>query len=126
MFAAFGDANLGLQEREIKDISINDYDNLFEESKREVAAITILPDILEEVQNNIALTIFQDDSLFIAANDDISNVSDIVSVNLTINTNIIAASIGERNTTDKLKVPVNISLPHKQVANFYINQGAVD
>ena len=119
VFAAFGDANLGfIQEKEITSLSISDYGNIFEESKRQVAAITILPNIVEEVQNNIALTIFQDDSLFIAARDDNSNVSDIVSVNLTINTNIIAASIGERNTTDKLKVPVNISLPHKQVHNF--------
>ena len=118
MFAAFGDANIDLSEKDIKDLSINEYENLYDESKTQATAITIHPKLLEESLKNIALTIFQDDSLFITASNKTSNTTNNDGPSFSINTNIIAASVGQRNVTEKLTVPVNISLAHKLVSTF--------
>ena len=120
VFAALGDANLDLQEREIRYLSISAYDNYDRENKAQAAAIIIPAELLTDIHHNIALSIFKEDYFFITATNQIPIDPDNVKVNLTINTNIIAASVGQRNTTHKMKAPVKISLAHEQVHNFKI------
>ena len=119
VFGFFGDANEDLNEENTKNLSINEYENINDRDTPVSAAVIIHPDILGDVtEGNIALTIYQDDSLFVSNNKK-QNEIDKTDGNFTINTNVISISIGQTEDTGrKLAIPLKISLAHKQVRNF--------
>ena len=115
---------MGLDDSSVQRLSIDDYEGIRENS-RGGAAIIIPPDVVDNAgSENIALTIYQDDALFVPADDDEYDGQDgegkSEGVNETIGTNVIAASIGRGGETiQKLKTPITISLAHKLVSNIW-------
>ena len=76
------------------------------------AAIVIGPGTIDEgTMGNIAFTVYRDDALFVMDGQVGSNDG---RRNITVNTNIIGASLGTSETRP-LNAPVTITLAHKQV-----------
>ncbi|XP_030850590.1 uncharacterized protein LOC105444772 isoform X3 [Strongylocentrotus purpuratus] len=75
------------------------------------AAIVMGPETIDEgTRGNIAFTVYRDDALFVMDGQVGSNDG---RRNITVNTNIIGASLGTSETTP-LNAPVTITLAHKQ------------
>ncbi|XP_030850245.1 adhesion G-protein coupled receptor G6-like [Strongylocentrotus purpuratus] len=95
------------------------------------AAIVIGPGTIDEgTMRNIAFTVYRDDALFVMDGQVGSNDG---RRNITVNTNIIGASLGTSETTP-LNAPVTITLAHKQVryqslhelvCRFYLLNGQI-
>eukprot|EP00057_Strongylocentrotus_purpuratus_P012455 XP_011666929.1 PREDICTED: G-protein coupled receptor 126 [Strongylocentrotus purpuratus] len=79
------------------------------------AAIVIGPDSIDEgTMGNIAFTVYRDDALFVMDGGQDNQVgSNDGRRNITINTNVIGASLGT-SETKTLNAPVTITLAHKQ------------
>ncbi|XP_030850247.1 uncharacterized protein LOC115927967 [Strongylocentrotus purpuratus] len=88
------------------------------------AAIVMGPETIDEgTMGNIAFTVYRDDALFVMDDgQDVQVGSNDGRRNITVNTNIIGASLGT-NATKALNDLVTITLAHKQVKkqNLFIN-----
>ncbi|XP_071480437.1 uncharacterized protein [Diadema antillarum] len=126
VFASFGDVTAALTESTVKQLAIDEFEEAPVDVVQQVAAIVIPPEVLSHGKDgNIALTVFQDDSLFVQR----ENTSEQFVVPSDrgdtgqnffrqINTNVIAASFGEQaGTSRSLDTPVTIVLSHKKNAS---------